>query len=154
MMCREMPPKVTNLEPIFANRMEHADDWFQWGQQLIKLKKYPKALLAFHRVVMLSPRHTEGWYRLGWIWGVLEQYESSITALDRVLAIAPDHAQAWYYRGLAFYYLSQRQESIASLEKAVQCNPALTDAVDLLRMLRQDMPAPPDSTDNANPPID
>ena len=138
MMCREMPPKVTSLEPIFAERMEHADDCFAWGQRLIELKKYPKALLAFHRVVMLSPRHKQGWYQLGWIWGVLEQYKSSITALDRALAIAPDHAQAWYYRGLAFYYLSLTQQSIMSLERAVQCDPDLTDAAELLRMLREE----------------
>lgn len=72
MMCCEMPPKVTSLEPIFAERMEHADDWYEWGQRLIELRKYPKALLAFHRVVMLSPRHRQGWYQLGWLWGVLE----------------------------------------------------------------------------------
>jgi tetratricopeptide (TPR) repeat protein len=145
MMCREMPPKVTKLEPIFASRVEHAEDWFAWGQQLIEQEKYPKALLAFHRVVMLSPRHTQGWYQLGWLWGVLGQYESSIRTLDRVLAIAPDYAPAWYHRGLAFYYLSLPQESMASLERAVKCDPSLVAAAELLQVLqggnaRQDFP--------------
>jgi tetratricopeptide (TPR) repeat protein len=138
MMCCELPPKVTRLEPIFAERMEQAEDWFEWGQRLVEMRTYPKALLAFNRVVMLSPRHAEGWYQLGWVWGVLEQYEQSISAMERVLELEPNHAQAWYYQGLAFYYLSCRSLSVVSLERAVQCDSSLTEAVELLRVLREE----------------
>ena len=87
------------------------------------------------KAVELQPRHVDAWYNLGLAQSALGQPEQALDSLGRAEALAPEVARIPYARATVLARLQRISEAKAAVRRALQLDPSLAQAQELLRSL-------------------
>jgi len=96
--------------------------WLEKGDDLIKRKKYEKALIAYEKAIVINPQHAEAWNGKGVALDDLKRHEDAFEAYEKAIEINPDFAEAWTNKGSALDDLKRHENALNAFEKAIEIN--------------------------------
>ncbi|ACK70168.1 Tetratricopeptide TPR_2 repeat protein [Gloeothece citriformis PCC 7424] len=107
--------------------------WEIWANVLLKLQKYPQALVSFQQLLRLKPESSFASIGECEVLYNLNQYEQAIGSCE--LALKKDQSwqnaspqRAWYFRGEAFRQLNQLENAFFSYDWAIKTDPTYSPA--------------------------
>jgi DNA-binding response OmpR family regulator len=124
-------------------RILAAEERFREGEVLMRHREYARAQRAFSEATRLYPDEAEFWAWLGWSAWCAQPPSAEAEALvgehlDRALQLNPRIDRAYVFRGYVHAALGRRPQAEAEFEKALLCNPACSEALHELRLVRMD----------------
>jgi Flp pilus assembly protein TadD len=120
--------------------------YFELGTTAAAAKDYVSALVAFRRVVELTPDDSEAYYNIGVILLNMGQSAEAAGSLQSAIELKPDHANAHKSLGYAFLQESRYQDSVRELERYLELEPQAADRAEIesiLGELKKTLPAEP-----------
>jgi tetratricopeptide (TPR) repeat protein len=127
---------VEQLEAACLLEPREAEYRFKLGLAWNELGDLPRTIEALEQAVKLAPRHARALYNLGLAYSERGDTEQALEMLTRAESAAPGDAQIPYARATLFARLGRTAEARAAAERALQLQPDLADASELLRQLR------------------
>jgi tetratricopeptide (TPR) repeat protein len=76
--------------PVFDG---DAFQWIEYGNQLYRSSKYPEAIKAFDRAIILSPTSVSAQYGKGLAFKKNKDNRSALIAFDRAIALVPANSK-------------------------------------------------------------
>jgi len=98
------------------------------GGNLIKLKKWDKAIWFLDRLPRAEQKHKEGFIKLGLSYERLERFDEAIELYGQIETTLEDNADIPFKRGLLLLKLNRHDEAAAAFEKSVKRNPDYLEA--------------------------
>jgi tetratricopeptide (TPR) repeat protein len=92
---------------------------------------------GLEKAVSLDPSNARAWYNLGLAYNSLNQPQRAIEALRKGEATDPSDSGIPYARATIHARLGQRDEAIEAAGRALRARPDFTEAIQLIRQLRQ-----------------
>jgi tetratricopeptide (TPR) repeat protein/S1-C subfamily serine protease len=116
----------TNI-PI-PNNASSAEQWVEYGNQLYRLGKYPQAVSAFDRAIILQPRSLDGYYGKGLVLGNTNDTSATLVAFDKAIALVPTGSQSkfyylWKYRSIVLRELGDLNGALVAILEAIRLEP-------------------------------
>ncbi|MBD2460102.1 tetratricopeptide repeat protein [Oscillatoria sp. FACHB-1407] len=93
--------------------------WYNQGEALANLGRYPDALYCFERVIKIRPDYAAAWVFRGVILIHLERYEEALDSCEQALSLQPEDSEAWTFRGVALHRLGDYRSAYASYDRAL-----------------------------------
>ena len=76
--------------------------WFNSGQELAKLGKYPEAMTNFKKALEIQPHSCQAWIALGHVLTHLDCYEEALKSFEQALKnYSYDEASCYQMEGVA-----------------------------------------------------
>jgi tetratricopeptide (TPR) repeat protein/tRNA A-37 threonylcarbamoyl transferase component Bud32 len=86
-------------------------------------KQYPKALVAYKKVVERNPSDAFATFRIAYIYAEGKNYDEAIRFYKKAIQLNPNDALAYYNMGNAYSAKGDKDKAIEFYEKAIQLNP-------------------------------
>ncbi len=107
------------------NNSSDAKQWIEYGNQLYRLGKYPDAVKAFDRAIILKPNLLDGYYGKGL---ASSNNLAALRAFDRAIQLVPSGSQAkfyylWRYRSISLRGLNRYPEALVAISQAISLEP-------------------------------
>jgi len=100
-----------------------------------QFRQAEKAATYFEKVVQLDPDFPNGYLNLGSTYGALGKYPEALRAFANELQARPQSALALFNQGRVYSFLGKKFAARRALQKALELDPTLTPARQLLERL-------------------
>jgi tetratricopeptide (TPR) repeat protein len=98
------------------------------------------AVEAYEAIIRRDPQDGDALYNLGTIWFGADSLEKALRLFDLTTKVEPARAMAYYAKGLAASELGRNEEALRYLRQAINLQPDLEPALDLLASLSVSQP--------------
>jgi tetratricopeptide (TPR) repeat protein len=109
----------------------HAQESYDAGVRLLKIARYPQAILAFDRAVNLKSDYWEAYLMRGRAFLADNQTERASREFTKVIELRPNDPGPLIERGLAYVEMHDYQTAIVDANKAIDIDPKLATAYNL-----------------------
>ena len=126
---------VAELQEACRVAPRDAESHYKLGLAYNELGDLNATARELETAVQLEPRHSAAWYNLGLAQNALGQPDNAVESLLRAEAIEPEDARIPYARATILAGLGRKREAALAAQRALQLNPVLTEARELLQAL-------------------
>jgi tetratricopeptide (TPR) repeat protein len=109
---------------------------FTVGQALAGMGRFREAESELLRAVSIDANAAGAHQVLGKVYLAVSQMELAGQEFSKVLALVPDHTEAHYHMALVNSFKGNRFRAQRMLEKALEINPYMKKAKELLKQMR------------------
>ncbi|AFY94190.1 tetratricopeptide repeat protein [Chamaesiphon minutus] len=105
--------------------------WYNRGNSLLYLEKYPEAIASYHRAILfekgsaneIDPKLSAAWGNCGVALDRLGRYLEAIDCYREAVNIAPNYSEAWCNWGVALGRLECYADALACFDRALAIHP-------------------------------
>lgn len=97
--------------------------------KLVRARKFPEALAAYHALLSAHPERPDLWVNCGVVLQALYRLEEAIQCFTKALKVRPADSGAYINRGAVLGWLGRYDEALADYNKAVEIAPNDTSAL-------------------------
>lgn len=101
----------------------NAYDNYNRGQTYYSLRRYEEAVIAFTRVIEISPEMAEAYTRRGLTFAVLRKYSESISDHTRAMNLDPNNDLTISFRGASLEMMGKWEDALRDYLHAISINP-------------------------------
>lgn len=98
------------------------------ANRLFQRARYPQAVLAYSKVIALSPKHLKALLGRGLSYINSKQYKQAIQDFNQTVKLAPNNPAFWLYRGLGHFFTKNLKQAIRDFSHTIKLNPKLEHA--------------------------
>ena len=135
---RAAPPRATT-----AANPNAADTLRQQGRGHFSVGRFAQASAAYEASTTLEPNHAGGWAGLGASRTQMNDHRGAALAYEQAVRIEPNNAAYLVALGRSFAGAGNNAGAIAALQAALRVDPQNATAIEGLRALGGERPAPP-----------
>ena len=123
-------------------RILGAESQFQRGTELLKKRRYDKAVVAFRKAVSLYEQEGEFYAYQAWAMYQADPNNPAVQRqaedlLEKGISLNPRVDKSHVFLAYLYKATGRRDEAEAQFEKAIRCNPDCTEALSELRLIEQ-----------------
>jgi tetratricopeptide (TPR) repeat protein len=96
------------------------DELFAKGESLILEKKFNEAIIAFDKVIDISPDYPNAYYNRGRAYRMLNRFEQAIKDFNKAIELDPMDAAKYNNRGLTYMRLGKCELAIEDFNKIIE----------------------------------
>ena len=98
-------------------------EWLNYGNQLWRLSRYPKAIAAFDLAIKKQPDFYQAHYGKGLAHYNQGNYRAAVAEFEQANKIKPDFYPAWYRQSLCLLNLKQYERARSAIAKSIALKP-------------------------------
>ena len=110
---------TASVDPIKARES------FDAGERMIKVGRYPQAILSFDRAIALKRNFSDAYWERGRGYQSLQQYDNAIRDFTKVIQILPNDGRPLADRGLVYLAQKDYESAIQDADRAIELDPKL-----------------------------
>lgn len=131
---------IQSLETACRLAPKEAEYRFKLGLAYNEVNRPKASIAALEEAVKIDPEYAQAWYNLGLAYSSTDQPERAVEALKKAEALDTASARIPYARATILVRLGLMNEARIAVERALELQPSMEEAADLLRMISQGVP--------------
>jgi tetratricopeptide (TPR) repeat protein len=118
-----MSKELDEHSPSQASAHDQSAFWLNYARELWGAIRYPEALAAVERALVLAPEDPAAWYLRGACLCLLARHEEALESFEEALRRDRQYVPAWDGKAWALGVLGRRAEALAAVEEALRLDP-------------------------------
>ena len=103
---------------------DNVQSYKKLGLMYVKLKDYPKGIVAYQRAAELAPGSPDAFFNLGYIYAIIKDYPQAEKMYSKVLEKDPPYLdEALFNLAMVQDMQGKKSQCMANLERAITINP-------------------------------
>lgn len=109
------------LRDVISSRVDEADNaYLIWGEMLVDMREYDKAMEKFSRAIEMNPDFALAYNATGYVLRRMKKHDEAIGYFKKAAEIDSKLWDAWYLWGRALYEQKKYSQAIYPLKKAIE----------------------------------